>query len=250
MRKLLLSLGALLGSTLVAGAVITQTLVGNVAYSILATDLNLITTTAFSAGRTWTLPSAGAFNGTALQIYDSAGAISGTNQLTLAPQSGETINGNAANLILSGAGLRATLQPTTGSNWAATIYGDYLTATVATGSAVSITTNTAVDIVTLSLSQGDWTCLGTVSRNVGATTSFTKMSASIGATTNTLVAQGTSASSYDATAANVAATGFDTKVGPHRFVLTSTTTMRLVAQDTFTVSTDAGFGELACRRNR
>lgn len=248
MKRYLVAAGLWLGLFGLAQAVIPQTLVGNVAYTILNTDVNLITTTAFSTGRTWTLPYAAGTNVNALQIFDAAGAISATNQLTIAPQSGDTINGNAANLILSGAGFRATLFPTSGNNWNSTIYGDYNSAVVATGSAVSLTTNTAADIVTLSLSQGDWLCWGTVSRNVGATTSFTKMSASIGTTTNTLVAQGTSASTYQATAANVVATAFDTKVGPFRTALTSTTTLRLVAQDTFTVSTDAAYGELACRR--
>lgn len=257
MRKLLslLALGlALLASP--ALAVVNFTVVGDAAYTILPTDTNVRTSVAFTAARTWTLPSAGqtcigqtcAPPAGSLQITDTAGVITSTNTLTIAPASGETINGNAANLILNAPGVRLIAVPTSPSNWQVRTEGDFVKAVVATGSAVSLTTNTAADIVTQSLSQGQWECFGTISRNVNAATSFTKMSGSIGTTTNTLVAQGTSASTYYSTPAEVIATSTDTKVGPFRTSLTATTTMRLVAQDTFTVNTDAAFGELQCTR--
>jgi len=257
MKRFLLALALGWGLIAPASAVITQTPVGNAAYTILSTDQTLFTTTVFTAARTWTLPSAGATcigqscPATMLQILDLAGAYTSTNTLTLAPASGETINGNAANLIINAAGARVILIPTSGSNWQAVIEGDYIASAVVAGSAVSLTTNTAANITTVSLSQGDWECRGLVSRTLGGTTSVTVLSAGIGTTTATIPTQGTNAVTNTQTAANVmGATGQDSQVGPARFSLAATTTVYLVAKDTFTVSTDAGYGELACRRIR
>lgn len=245
--------------TLPAQAVTQQTLVGNAAYTILATDQNVSTSVAFTAARTWTLPSAGATcigqscqpPAYALRITDTAGAITATNTLTIAPASGETINGNAANLVLSAAKAQVTLIPTSGSNWQAIVEGDYIESTVLVGAAVSLTTNTPANITSLSLSQGDWECRATISRTMNAATSVTRVSGSISTTTATMGTQGVEAVNFLNTAANVVgATGIDTKIGPTRLNLAATTTVFLVANDIFTVSTNAGFGQLACRRAR
>lgn len=132
MKKLLIGLLLSLGVFASALAVTSGTNVGDAAYSILPTDVRLYTTTTFTAPRTWTLPYAGATCigqgcGTALEILDNAGAISQANQLTIAPQSGDTINGNAGNLVISGASARVILFPTSGSNWQTYVFGDYQT---------------------------------------------------------------------------------------------------------------------------
>lgn len=258
MKRLALALGLWLGLLAPTWAVVPTTKVGDAAYTIKSTDTFIITTTAFSAGRTWTLPYAAATcigqtcapSAGALQIIDVAGAWSQTYQLTIAPQSGDTINGNAANLIISTAS-RIVLYPTSGNNWQVLVEGDYVATVLAAGSAIGLTSTTAADIVTQSLSQGEWECRGIISRTLGASTSVTVLTGSIGLTTNTQVAQGTHAATYLQTAANVmGALGEDTKVGPVRISLTATATYRLIADDTFSVSTDAAYGELACRRIR
>jgi len=145
MRKLLLALGLALGLCLPASAVVQYTIVGDAAYTILNTDTNIRTSTAFTAGRTWTLPYAGGTcigqtcAANALTIVDTAGAYSQAFQLTLAPQSGETINGNAANLIISGAGARVVAYPSSPSNWQVFIEGDYQTTGLCPGSATTAT---------------------------------------------------------------------------------------------------------------
>lgn len=259
MKRLLLSLALLLGLLAPAQAVVPRTNVGDAAYSVLNTDVLVTTTTAFTAGRTWTLPfAAGTCVGqtcapasNTLTIYDLAGAITGTNTLTIAPQSGETINGNAANLIISAAGAQVILYPTTGSNWQAVVMGDYRVATLASGSAVSLSTATAANVTTISLSQGVWDCVGLISRTLNASTSVTVLTGSISTTTANQEAQGTNTATYLQTAANVmGAVGQDTKIGPVRLTLTATTTVYLVAKDTFTVSTNVAYGEIGCRRPR
>lgn len=146
MKKLLLGLALWLGALTPSQAVVQQTNVGDVAYTILASDCNVQTTTALTAARTWTLPPAAATQvgqtqqcPISLQITDNAGGISQPFPLTIAPQSGETINGNAANLTLSAAGASITLIPTSGSNWKAYTSGDSVSTGLCTGTAVTAT---------------------------------------------------------------------------------------------------------------
>ena len=126
MRKHLLALGLLLGLLgAPALAVVPSTQVGDAAYTILATDFRIQTTTVFTASRTWTLPFASAScvgqtcapPANSLEIVDSASAFSVQFPLVIAPQSGNTINGSSSNITVNITGARVTLIPTNGSNW-------------------------------------------------------------------------------------------------------------------------------------
>lgn len=349
MKRLLgFILGLCLAFASPAFAVVSSTTVGDAAYTILNTDVRITTTTTFTAGRIWTLPYAGGTcigqncqpAASALEIMDTAGAFSQQFQLTITPQSGETINGNTGSLIISGAGSRIVLFPTSPSNWQVNVFGDYQTTgtctppastatvtitiaapgvftdtahaftgacpvvftnsggglptgittgttywvvpssitantySVATtvanalaGTAVTTTgtstgtqtrtsgatlsTATAADITGLSLSQGLWECRAKVGRTLGASTSVTKLVGGISATTATAATIGTTASTVTMTAANVmGAAGTDSTIGPDRISLTATTNRFLMAQDTFTVSTNIAYGTLTCDRVR
>lgn len=149
MKKLLATLGLFWALLCPALAVDPATQVGNAAYSVTNTDVRINTTTAFTVGRTWTLPfAAGTCIGQTcqpaadrLEIVDTAGAIAQLTPLTIAPQSGDTINGNAANLIISAAGSRVVLIPTSANNWKAQVYGDFITIPICpgTGSTATVT---------------------------------------------------------------------------------------------------------------
>lgn len=126
MRKLLLGFGLLLGLAVSAWGVVTTTIVNNAAYTILGTDVRVVTgPTAFTASRTWTLPDAGqtcigqncAPGATALLILDNGGALSVPFPLVIAPASGNTINGSATSLTITQAFARINLVPTSSSNW-------------------------------------------------------------------------------------------------------------------------------------
>lgn len=126
MRKLLLAFILSLGTIASAWAVVSSTLVNNAAYTILSTDVRIVTgPTAFTASRTWTLPDAGqtcigqncAPAAQALVIMDNGNAISLAFPLVIAPASGNTINGSSSSITITAAGSRATLYPTTPSNW-------------------------------------------------------------------------------------------------------------------------------------
>ena len=255
MRKLWFLLLLLALGTAPADAVVRTTNVGNAAYTITATDTFVVTTTAFSTARTWTLPSAGATcigqtcPAQELIVLDRAGAITSANTLTIARPSGGTINGLGADLILSAPGVKVTLVPTSGTNWNATIQGDYRASSVLVGAAVSLTSTTAANMTTISLSQGLWSCTANVNRALNASTSVTQLSTSISATTATPGTLGVSAVQFS-TAANVMGGDTGQIVGPVILAPTATTTYYVVADDTFTVSTNAVYGSITCQRMR
>lgn len=114
----------------------------------------------------------------------------------------------------------------------------------------TLSTGAAANITGITLTAGDWDCRALVARNLGASTSVTQLQGSISPTTATMSADGSALSNYFATAANVMASGTDSVIGAARVALSATTNEYLVAKDTFTVSTDTGFGNIACRRMR
>lgn len=126
MKKYLLCLALWLGLLAPSFAVVSTTLVNNAAYTILPTDVRIVTgPTVFTASRTWTLPDAGqtcigqncAPAATALVLIDNGNAISLAFPLVIAPASGNTINGSSSSITITAVGSRATLYPISSSNW-------------------------------------------------------------------------------------------------------------------------------------
>lgn len=131
-----------LGLLAPALAVLSQTFVGNVNYTILPTDVTVSTQVAFTAARTWTLPPAGqtcigqTCASDVLSINDNIGAISLLNPLIIAPVSGETINGSSSSITITAPYTSIALQPVSGSNWLLSING--ATQTTITGTAPTV----------------------------------------------------------------------------------------------------------------
>jgi hypothetical protein len=166
-------------------------------------------------------------------------------------------------LLLFGAGARADGIANSGSvtagqvpgtatndNASAGNVGEIITATVAQGSAVTLTTATPANITSVSLTAGDWDCNAVAGRTFGATTSITILKSSLNTTSATdgSIALGTLV--QFSTPAAVPVTDTTQQIGAARFSLNATTSVFLVADDTFTVSTDKGYGFLRCRRAR
>ena len=134
--------------------------------------------------------------------------------------------------------------------------GEFLTTTVATASAVSLTTATPADVMTLSVTPGDWDISFQIRHKPGATTSVTVLSCSLSPTLNTMNTQpggsgiGTDPMVIFSTAANVIVGEFTQTSLPIRVSLAATTTLHVVCNDTFTVSTMAAYGTVSARRRR
>lgn len=238
MKRLTFVLALWLGLLGPAFAVNPSTKVGNAAYSILATDVRINTTTAFTAGRTWTLPSAAATcigqncapPASSLEIFDTAGAISQPFPLTIARPTGGTINGNAANLIISAAGSRVVLYPTSPTNWQATVFGDYVTSGLcpAPGAAATVTMTIAAPGVVTFTAHGItgacpivFTTSDTLPTGITSGTTYYVSPSSI--TTNTFSVSSTVANALAGTLITTSGSQAGTHTGTPGVALTSTT---------------------------
>ena len=126
--------------------------------------------------------------------------------------------------------------------------GEYVEASAATN-AVSLTTATPANATSVSLTAGDWDVEGLVQTVAAAGTVITGLIASLSSTTATLGTQGLlgrfdDVTTYPASASPAAGTG------RMRISIASTTTIYLVAQAAFSVSTLTCGGEIQARRIR
>ena len=132
--------------------------------------------------------------------------------------------------------------------------GTLVTSSVPVGSAVSLTTNTAANVTSITLTAGDWDLSGVIDFNPAATTSVTNITAGVSLTSATLSAQtGGSGLGTDPTmawnqAASVPAAVMAMEVPAVRLSITATTTVYLVAKSTFTVSTMTAYGTIRANR--
>jgi hypothetical protein len=159
---------------------------------------------------------------------------------------------------LTPAQLAGIVGTTTNNSANAGSVGEFITATVAAGSAVSLTTNTALNITTaLALTAGDWDVSGVADFVPGATTNMTALSVGLGTTTNVQLTQtggggvGTDPLISFAQAAAVPGIGpLSLVMPPVRVLLSGPTAIYFVAKATFTVSTMNVYGTISARRVR
>jgi hypothetical protein len=155
--------------------------------------------------------------------------------------------GTAIGIPLAASNIQGTA---TNDSAAAGYIGEYVSSTIVTGSSVALTTNTTANVASISLTAGDWDVTGVIDFTFGATTSYTNLQGGISITSATIGAQD---SFFDLeNAATVpTATKDPAFVCPTiRISIAATTTVYLVAQATFTVSTLKAYGTISARRAR
>lgn len=129
--------------------------------------------------------------------------------------------------------------------------GEEIESAIATGSAVSLVSTTAKNITSISLTAGDWDVSGIIQYNAAGSASVTYLAAGLSTTTGTLdQTNGRTASISMVAIVPGVSPGFGLPFGPVRINITTTTTIFLVSNQTFTVGTLAGFGLLRARRIR
>ena len=127
--------------------------------------------------------------------------------------------------------------------------GEYVSSTIASGSAVSLTTATTANVTSISLTAGDWDVFGQVSYTPAGTTTASAYSCGINTTSATLpTAPG--AIFTLAGLSFTAGTAQNFGIVDTRLSISSTTTVYLVAQATFAVSTMKAYGFIGARRRR
>lgn len=133
--------------------------------------------------------------------------------------------------------------------------GQYLTATVASGAAVTLATGSATPITFISLTAGDWDVAGVVDYVPNAATSITILSQGSQAL-NGCMTVGPALGAQDTftlweTAANIiGASSPAWEIPVTRISIASTTTVCLIAKATFSVNTLTGYGTIRARRMR
>ena len=144
-----------------------------------------------------------------------------------------------------------------GSSASVGLVGEYMSAVIASGSALALTTATARTIASLVLTAGDWDVAGELWFTPAATTTATALAAGIGTTANAVPAapaDNAARASVSATSASsMNNTGIANTVlacGPCRMSLAATTTVYIAALATFAVSTLSGYGRIRARRLR
>lgn len=135
----------------------------------------------------------------------------------------------------------------TNNNAATGIVGEVLSATIASGSAVSLSTGATSNVTSVSLTAGDWDVMGVVDFILGAATA-TNFKYGSSSTSATLGAQDTFGQIPLITTliSDTYAAGIPTT----RISLAATTTIYLVAQATFAAGTITAYGTIWARRRR
>lgn len=129
--------------------------------------------------------------------------------------------------------------------------GEYVTSNVTSASPVSLSTGTAKNITSISLTGGDWDVWGTVGFIANAATTATIFAGGISQATNTLPTDAGLGSAFQlGLSVSAGATMPILPVGSTRISLPTTTTIYLVAKTTFATNTMSGFGTLNARRRR
>ena len=239
-----------------SGVVTVQSSGANTITAMAANTVSVFTciltsgTTAASWSADYELNTAGvsSITGTANQVVASAstGAVTLSLPQSIATSSGVTFGSVT---FSSTSGLIGT---TTNDSAAAGSVGEFITSQVLTSSAISATTNTNINVTSISLTAGDWDVFGQVCFNGAAGTLVTYQTCAASTTSATLSDLSLSSNlSYGTTGVAIyAAQAVTVPIPVRRTSLSATTTIYLVAISGFTISTSTVCGTLSARRRR
>lgn len=135
----------------------------------------------------------------------------------------------------------------TNNNASAGFIGEYSSASLASGSALALTTATPLNVISLSLTAGDWMVTGVCGYHPAGSANVSYFEQSISTTSGTIGALGSF------TVVSTVAVPTVDQVMPLpsvRISIAATTTVYLVAQAAFTVGTVAAYGFISARRMR
>jgi hypothetical protein len=129
--------------------------------------------------------------------------------------------------------------------------GEFISSNIGVGSAVSLTSTVTANLTSISLTAGDWDVGGFGITSAGGGTITSNLSFQISNTSATFISSGPTAPVVAFTGnPSTAGATFGLTLSTARISLSSTTTIYLVANSTFSVSTLAVYGFIAARRVR
>lgn len=233
--------------TLGSNTVSTSTGTGNLVYSNTPGLINPVLAFTAPTGN----GNLGFNNGTALNWGDgtvnhTAVSLDQTQTLTNKTLTTPTI-GTSLSFSPTTGGVVGT---TAGDNAAAGIVGEALQSQIASGSALTLTSGTPLNVTSITLTAGDWEVSGVVQFTTAASTSVTNVVGSISSTSATLDVTRLTGGQVAAVIPGANTGAFNHPLNPTRFNVTTSTTVFLVAQATFTVAALTTFGTIRARRVR
>lgn len=201
-----------------------------------ATTLQTARTIAISGDVTGTATS---FNGSAniaIPTTISSGVTIASPNLT------GTATGSLTSTVLQGV--------TNGVPASSGFVGELISSTIAVGSAIPLTSTITSDVTSISLPAGEWYVNGQVDYRAAATTSITILTQGISSTSATLGAQDTFSRNVSGAFVPTASVDVCLPIRGQALSLTTTTTIYLVANATFTLAALSAYGTIQARRVR
>lgn len=128
--------------------------------------------------------------------------------------------------------------------------GELLSDTLASGSATSLVTATAKNVISKAFTAGDWDIWGATYFTIAASTVVTQLVTSLSQTTGTLDTTIGQFTNDNFPSGNTPTSEVSRSIQPVRFNFSTTTTVYLVARASFTVSTISAYGGIFGRRVR
>lgn len=141
------------------------------------------------------------------------------------------------------------LGTTTNDDAAAGAIGEYISANILSGASVPLASNIAANIASIALTAGDWDISGSVGFVPGPTTSRNYVAGAFSISSGALTGLPAGGGFVQIEGAVTADSG-TYAVPPGRLSLAAPTTLYLVAQAGFSVSTMRAYGFIAARRAR
>lgn len=140
-----------------------------------------------------------------------------------------------------------------GSNASSGYWGEFVSSSVALGSAVSLTSSITATVTTISLSAGDWDITALVNNVPGAGTITSSLFCAINTSSSFPSALGDGSTSGYVGFNNMTGNANSQRVQAHpslRLNVTGTTTVYLLTNSVFSISTQAVYGWISARRIR
>jgi hypothetical protein len=153
-------------------------------------------------------------------------------------------------LLLGTANASQIIGTTTNDSASAGRIGEYISSSVASGSAVSLTNATAADVTSVSLTAGDWDVDGLVAFTLNAATTMTIIAGWVSTTSATQPTLPNAGGMFLSQNSFTTGVGQAHPTGSIRMSLASTTTVYLGARANFAVNTCAAYGFIGARRVR
>lgn len=179
---------------------------------------------------------------------NSSGAVLSNVTINGATITGATLTATGAITPSQTVGIVGT---TTNNNVQAGSVGEYVSSTVLSASAVSLTNNTIADITSIALTAGDWDVWGTVVYGpYGAGASSTLLLGWINSVSATQPIYPAGGGSFDTTASGNPGIDMQCPGLRARFLLAGNTSIYLSAYSTFSGGTLKAYGFIGARRVR